>query len=38
MLVIEMAKLELPGGHVGFKLNIEITKIELTDGHIGFLS
>ena len=36
MLIIEMAKIELPGGHIGFTVNLEITKIELPDGHIGF--
>ena len=38
MLIIEMAKIELPGDHIGFTGNIEITKMELTDGHIGFFS
>ena len=35
MLIIEMAKIELIGGHIGFMLIIEITKLELTGGHIG---
>ena len=35
MLIIEMAKIELIGGHIGFILIIEITKLELTGGHIG---
>ena len=35
MLIIEMAKIELIGGHIGFMLMIEITKLELTGGHIG---
>ena len=37
MLIIEMAKIELIGGHIGFMLNIEMAKIELTGGHIGFI-
>ena len=35
MLIIEMAKIELIGGHIKFMLIIEITKLELTGGHIG---
>ena len=35
MLIIEMAKIELTGGHIGFMLIIEIAKLELTGGHIG---
>ena len=35
MLIIEMAKIELTGGHIGFMLIIEITKIKLNGGHIG---
>ena len=35
MLIIEMIKIELIGGHIGFMLIIEITKLELTGGHIG---
>ena len=34
MLIIEMAKIELIGGHNGFMLIIEIAKIESTGGHI----
>ena len=34
MLIIEMAKIELIGGHIGFMLNIEIAKIESNGGHI----
>ena len=37
MLIIEMAKIELIGGHIGFMLVIEIAKIEFTGGHIGFM-
>ena len=37
MIIIEMAEIELIGGHIGFTVNIEICKIELTDGHIGFM-
>ena len=36
MLIIEMAKLELIGGHIGIKKIIEMAKIELVGGHIGF--
>ena len=35
MLIIEMTKIELIGGYIGFMLIIEITKLELTGGHIG---
>ena len=35
MLIIEMAKIELIGGHIGIMLIIEMAKIELTGGHIG---
>ena len=35
MLIIEIAKIEFTGGHIGFMLIIEITKLELTGGHIG---
>ena len=35
MLIIEIAKKEFTGGHIGFLLIIEITKLELTGGHIG---
>ena len=34
MLIIEMAKIELTGGHIEIMLFIEITKIKLTGGHI----
>ena len=37
MLMIEMAKIELIGGHIGIKLVIEMAKIELSGGHIGFI-
>ena len=36
MLIIEMAKIELIGGHIEFMLIIEMAKIELTGGHIGY--
>ena len=36
MLIIEMAKIELTGGHIAFILFIEITKIELA-GHIEIM-
>ena len=35
MLLIEMAKIELIGDHIGFMLIIEMAKLELTGGHIG---
>ena len=35
MLIIDIAKVEFTGGHIGFMLIIEITKLELTCGHIG---
>ena len=35
MLIIEMAKIELIDGHIGFMLIIENAKLELTGGHIG---
>ena len=34
MLIIEMAKIELTGGHIEFMLFIEMAKIKLTGGHI----
>ena len=34
MLIIEMAKIELIGGNIGFMLIIVIAKLELTGGHI----
>ena len=36
MIIIEMAKIELMGGHIGIMLIIEMAKIELIGGHIGF--
>ena len=35
MLIIEIVKIELTGGNIGFTVNIEITKIELISGYIG---
>ena len=35
MLIIEIIKLELIGGHIGNMLIIEIIKLELIGGHIG---
>ena len=35
MLIIEMAKIELIGGHIEIMLIIETAKIELIGGHIG---
>ena len=37
MLIIEMAKIELIGGHIGIKLIIEMAKIKLVGGHVGFI-
>ena len=37
LLFIEIAKIELTGGHIGIMLFIEIAKIELTGGHIGIM-
>ena len=37
MLIIEIAKIELIGGHIKIVLIIEMAKIELTSGHIGFI-
>ena len=34
MLVIEISKIELNGGHIEIMLIIEIPKIELNGGHI----
>ena len=34
MLIIEIPKIELNGGHIGIILIIEITKMELTGGNI----
>ena len=38
MIIIEMAKIELTGGHIGIMLIIEMAKIELTGGHIRFIA
>ena len=37
MLIKEIAKMELPCGHIGIRLIIEVAKIELTGGHIGII-
>ena len=37
MLIIERAKMEFTGGHIGIILNIEMVKKELTAGNIGFM-
>ena len=37
MLIVEMGKIELTGGHIKIMLVIEITKIKLTGGHIEFM-
>ena len=37
MLIIEMAKIELIGGHIGIMLILEMAKIEFTGGYIGFI-
>ena len=37
MLIIEIAKIELTGGHYGIMLVIEITQVELNGGHIGIM-
>ena len=37
MLIIEITKIELTGGHIGIMLIIEMAKIKLTGGHIGFI-
>ena len=34
MLIKEVAKIKLTGGHIGFMLIIESTKIEYTGRHI----
>ena len=34
MIIIEMAKIELIGGFIGFMLIVEMAKIESTVGHI----
>ena len=35
MVIIEITKIELTGGHIGIMLIIEMAKIELIGGHIG---
>ena len=35
MLIIEITKIELTGGHIGISLNLEIANWELSGGHIG---
>ena len=37
MLIIEITKIKLTGGHMEFMLIIEMAKIELIGGHIGFI-
>ena len=37
MLIIEMAKIELAGDHIGVMLMIEIAEIELTGGYFGIM-
>ena len=37
MLVIEITKIKLTGGHIELMLIIEMAKIELPGGHIGFM-
>ena len=37
MLIIEITKLELIGGHIGILLIVKMAKIELTSGHIGIM-
>ena len=37
MILIEMAKIELTGGHIKIMLIIKMAKIELIGGHIGFI-
>ena len=37
MLVIEITKIKLTGGHIEFMLIIVIAKIELTGGHIELM-
>ena len=37
MLLIEMAKIELIGGYIGFMLIIEMAKIKLTRVHIELM-
>ena len=37
MIIIEMCKIELIGGHIGIMLIVEMAKIELTSGNIGIM-
>ena len=37
MLVLEITKTKLTGGHIKIMLVIEITKIKLNGGHIQFM-
>ena len=37
MIIIEMAKIELIGGHIEIMLIIEMAKIDLPGGHIGIM-
>ena len=37
MLIIEMAKIELIGGHIGIMLIVKMAKIKLSSGHIGIM-
>ena len=37
MLVIEITKIKITGGHIEFMLIIEMAKIEITGGHIEFM-
>ena len=37
MLIIEITKIKLTGGHIGIMLILEMAKIELTGGHIRFI-
>ena len=36
MLLIEITKIKLTGGHIELMLSIEMAKKELAGGHIGF--
>ena len=35
MIIIEITKIKLTGGHIGIMLIIEMAKIELIGGYIG---
>ena len=35
MLIIDIAKIEYTGGHIGNMLIIEMVKMDLTGGHFG---